>query len=385
VLKKLQKALGKFSKGESDPEAAIRCRVSTLLLDLRAYSVFFVEALSKWNRACGTKSRVFVWNDVDYLQKLLHDTEFLESYSYLSENLCVQGTFSISFAPLKDTNEDEKHAMQVPSGYDIIVQELLVNSPPLADQQRITKAVDYLRSRNERVRFKIEVSEGAYEGGAEVLSLNPSVPSTAASDLHPSRALSRDSRGTRSSSRPGIMKTRSLWDGSFPDITPDLKSTHIEGLESEVADTQCETEWPADGASEFSLNDKAFSVDSDSKGSEAPSISHAKLVFGDTTVENDDLMNDSSKRKDKRPARVVQVGDGLRENQNRGDRWREHRLRQHDVASTHLDMTKRISIGDFKRCVLICAARRTFVLHVEAETACIAALAFPFLTRILTV
>ena len=115
LLKRLQKVIARIPRGETDPDSGVRRELCTVMLDLRACSVLLIESVSNWQRACGPKPRDFFWENQDYLQKLMLDTEFVESYAYVAETLCVQGPFFLSFAPLHEKSEI-KHAMLVRAG-----------------------------------------------------------------------------------------------------------------------------------------------------------------------------------------------------------------------------------------------------------------------------
>ena len=115
LLKRLQKVIARIPRGETDPDSGVRRELCTVMLDLRACSVLLIESVSNWQRACGPKPRDFFWENQDYLQKLMLDTDFVESYAYVAETLCVQGPFFLSFAPLHEKSEI-KHAMLVRAG-----------------------------------------------------------------------------------------------------------------------------------------------------------------------------------------------------------------------------------------------------------------------------
>ena len=179
VLTKVQNVLRSLPRSETDPGPDLRRQICDCLLDLRAYSVFLVEAISKWLRASRSETNVFLWENMDYLKKLQQDTGFIDTYWYVSETLNVQGPFAISFAPLRES-QDSKHAMLVSSGHDSVAKEALVNSPPLADRDRMLKVLSFLRRRNERVKFNLPSAPTAV---VNVLQLPPSPPSTAATCL----------------------------------------------------------------------------------------------------------------------------------------------------------------------------------------------------------
>ena len=300
ALLRLQRAFSAISRGETDPETQVRRAVCSHMLNLRACSVFVVEAVVKWQRACGPKTRQFIWANHDYLHKMLHDTDFAETYAYITETLCVQGPFFLSFDKLRKRDET-KHAMLVRSDYDVVNQEEIVNSPPGPDQQRMFAALDYLRGRNERVKFKSVDTNYRYfpEGrGAELLT-NMSVPNTAASAIH----LARSSQQIQESTIDVHSTSHSMHS---------LADTGVQGREEAdvVANQTVDSGLDAavaketrDGPAELSFDELDFSLDDGSAAASrliAPDVACAKIAVGDTTKENSD-MYPADVLKNKRP------------------------------------------------------------------------------------
>jgi hypothetical protein len=267
--------------------------ICNLILDLRAFSVFVVEALSKWQRACGPKARSFIWEGEDYFLKLFSDTEDFETYTYLSETLCVQGPFFLGFAKLQK-KDDTMHAMLVRTGYDIVPQEEMVNSPPLADQQRISAVEDYLRSRNERVRFKeLETklkSDSAYKtydtnGVAAELFVGPS----AAGELH---AYGHTDQGGEEGNSQAVLNSMRAGAGSF-DIITSRRSQREANYDGTGAKDQ---EKYANSAAELSFEELDFSLNDEEKARLIPNEkSHAKINVEDKIKLSSMSLNFSSR------------------------------------------------------------------------------------------
>jgi hypothetical protein len=301
ILSRLHHALAKIPRGESAPEPVHRHKICNLILDLRAYGVFVVEALSKWQRACGPNARSFIWEGEDYFLKLFSDTEDFETYTYISETLCVQGPFFLSFAKLQTTN-DTMHAMLVRTGYDIVPEEEIVNSPPLADQQRILAVEDYLRSRNERVRFKESEpklkSGSAYtpndtnDGSAE-LSVGPSelsVCPSAAGELHADSHT--DHGGEKGHSQTVRNSTRSVAGG----IITSRRSQREENYDGTGAKDQ---ETYENSAAELSFEELDFSLNDEEKARLIPNEkSQAKINIEDKIKLSSMRLNLSSRHLD---------------------------------------------------------------------------------------
>ena len=311
MLRKLQHALAKIPRGETDPETAIRRQICNHLLDLRAFSVFVVESISKWQRASGLKIRAFIWETRDYLLKMVRDTDFIETYSYVAETLCVQGTFSLSFAPLRERPEDS-HAMLVRSGHDVVHQEELLNLPSMQDEQRLLAVLEFLRLCNERVRFKDDETHHRYD-------VDASLPSSTASTL---LLLATDSRGLSSSfpTPEERAQSHSLGAnaaqssvGNKQQATSSARGQNP--VHPDPAMPRCEKgtfSVTAAAATEVSFDELDFSLD-DGDGTLRhllpPAVARAKLVVGDSIVEKDDHHAGTSavtgasgeKRLDKRP------------------------------------------------------------------------------------
>jgi len=308
MLRKLQHALAKIPQGETDPETAIRRQICNHLLDLRGFSVFVVESISKWQRASGLKIRAFIWETCDYLLKMVHDTDFIETYSYVAETLCVQGTFSLSFAPLREREEDS-HAMLVRSGHDVVHQEELLNSPTMQDEQRLLAVLAFLRLWNERVRFKDDETHHRYDVDAPLPSSTAStlLPATDSGGLS-SSFLTPKERAYLSHSVGANAVQSSM--GSGTGSARGQNSVHLD-----PAMPSCEKATfsvTAAAATEVSFDELDFSLD-DGDGALRhllpPAVARAKLVVGDSIVEKDDHHAGTSavtgasgeKRLDKRP------------------------------------------------------------------------------------
>jgi hypothetical protein len=260
--------------------------------------VFVVEALSKWQRACGPKARSFIWEGEDYFRKLLSDTEDFETYTYISETLCVQGPFFLGFAKLQK-KDDTMHAMLVRTGYDIVPQEEIVNSPPFADQQRISAVEDYLRSRNERVRFKESEpklkSDSAYKTydtngvGAE-LFLGPS----AAGELH---AYGHTDQGGQEGNSQHVHNSMRAVAGSFGIITSrrSQREANYDGTGAKDQETY------ENSAAELSFEELDFSLNDEEKARLIPNEkSHAKINVEDKIKLSSMSLNFSSRDLDHR-------------------------------------------------------------------------------------